>query len=314
MNKPNDSLVSGAGQHRRPPVRVKVFRADGKVAPVQPPDGEEKDWWLRLNKALGTTSSDFVNASLFQIQSACRSPWGRISELSMNAALAMVEAAAPKDEIEGALAVQMACTHIAAMGGAHQGGRRSWVRAARGGLRLGGGSLNEDLRGSSRNTSTAAQRWTTIRAGRARPCERRWAGRHRQCETGKCKGMTTGAVRVGTVSPPVHPIRQGILCWGNIRPQGAGLRASELDHAWCRFDLMSQRAEGFKTKALLYERAASRATAPDVCRAYLDLARQLQATAKQTEALERTANLRQGIWWPEPVPGDYKEKERDVST
>jgi hypothetical protein len=56
-----------------------------------------------------------VNASLFQIQSACRSPWGRISELAMNAALAMVEAAAPKDEIEGALAIQMACTHAAAM-------------------------------------------------------------------------------------------------------------------------------------------------------------------------------------------------------
>ncbi len=33
----------------------------------------------------------------------------------MNGALAMIEAAAPKDEIEGALAVQMACTHSAAM-------------------------------------------------------------------------------------------------------------------------------------------------------------------------------------------------------
>jgi hypothetical protein len=33
----------------------------------------------------------------------------------MNAALAMIAAAAPKDEIEGALAVQMACTHSAAM-------------------------------------------------------------------------------------------------------------------------------------------------------------------------------------------------------
>ena len=56
-----------------------------------------------------------MNASLFQIQAACRSPWGGISELSMNAALAMIEAAAPKDEIEAALAVQMACTHTAAM-------------------------------------------------------------------------------------------------------------------------------------------------------------------------------------------------------
>jgi len=33
----------------------------------------------------------------------------------MNAALAMIAAAAPQNEIEGALAVQMACTHTAAM-------------------------------------------------------------------------------------------------------------------------------------------------------------------------------------------------------
>ena len=115
MNKPSGSPVRVAEQQRLPPVRVRVFRADGKVTSVHPPDGEEKIWWQRLNKALGTRSSDFVNASLFQIQSACRSPWGQISERAMNAALAMIEAAAPKDEIEGALAVQMACTHTAAM-------------------------------------------------------------------------------------------------------------------------------------------------------------------------------------------------------
>jgi hypothetical protein len=115
MNEPTNSPARLADQPRLPPVRVKIHRADGKLAPVHPPDGEGKNWWRRLNKALGTTSSDFVNASLFQIQSACRSPWGGISELSVNAALAMIEAAAPKDEIEGALAVQMACTHTAAM-------------------------------------------------------------------------------------------------------------------------------------------------------------------------------------------------------
>jgi hypothetical protein len=115
MNKANDSRTPVAGQRRIPPVRVKIWRVDGKVAKVHPPDGEGENWWRRLNKALGTTSSDFVNVSLFQIQAAARSPWGGISELVMNAALAMVEAAAPKDEIEGALAVQMACTHTAAM-------------------------------------------------------------------------------------------------------------------------------------------------------------------------------------------------------
>jgi hypothetical protein len=85
------------------------------VAQTHPPDGDSKDWWQRLNKALGTTSSDFVNASLLQLQAAARSPFGTISETHINAALAMIEAAAPRDEIEGALAVQMACTHTAAM-------------------------------------------------------------------------------------------------------------------------------------------------------------------------------------------------------
>src|SRR5579863_2928899 len=108
MNRPNSSPTLSEAQRRLSPVRVKVFRADGKVEQVHPPDGESANWWKRLNAALGTVSSDFVNASLFQIQSASRSPWGGISELSMNAALAMIEAAAPKDEVEAALAIQMA--------------------------------------------------------------------------------------------------------------------------------------------------------------------------------------------------------------
>jgi hypothetical protein len=116
MSKPNNSPVRVAGQPGRlPPVRVKLLRQDAYMAQTRPPDGDSKDWWQRLNKALGTTSSDFVNASLLQLQAAARSPFGTISETHINAALAMVEAAAPKDEIEGALAVQMACTHTAAM-------------------------------------------------------------------------------------------------------------------------------------------------------------------------------------------------------
>ena len=144
MNKPNNSPTPVAGQRRLPPVRVKVCRADGKVATVHPPDGEAANSWRRLNKALGTTSSDFVNASLFQIQSACRSPWGGISELSMNAALAMIEAAAPKDEIEAALAVQIAATHTAAMAVLAKLDVPS-QQSADCGIRIGCGSFDEGL-------------------------------------------------------------------------------------------------------------------------------------------------------------------------
>jgi hypothetical protein len=114
-HRPNKSLAPVADERRLAPVRVKLWQTDAKVAKVHPPDGEGETWWQRLNKALGTSSSDFVNNSLFQIQAASRSPWGGISELSMNAALAMISAAAPRDEVEAALAVQMACTHTAAM-------------------------------------------------------------------------------------------------------------------------------------------------------------------------------------------------------
>ena len=146
MSKPNNSPVRVAGQPGRlPPVRVKLLRQDAYMAQTRPPDGDSKDWWQRLNKALGTTSSDFVNASLLQLQAAARSPFGTISETHINAALAMVEAAAPKDEIEGALAVQMACTHTAAMAGSRQAGRCLHIRAASYRLRIGGGSLDEGL-------------------------------------------------------------------------------------------------------------------------------------------------------------------------
>jgi hypothetical protein len=64
---------------------------------------------------MGTSSSEFVVASLIQLQAAARLPGGGISEIAVNSALALIEAIAPNDEIEGALAVQMAGTHTAAM-------------------------------------------------------------------------------------------------------------------------------------------------------------------------------------------------------
>jgi hypothetical protein len=104
--------------YRRPPAPwhwQKLQRINADLARVYPPDGDAKLWWPRLKNALGTTSSDFVNASLFQLQAAARLPGGGLSETAVNAALAMIEAAQPRDEIEGALAAQMACTHTAAM-------------------------------------------------------------------------------------------------------------------------------------------------------------------------------------------------------
>jgi hypothetical protein len=77
-----------------------------------------------------------VNATLLQIQNASRMPSGGISETSVNAVLALIEAAKPKNEIEAALAIQMACTHAITMavlsrtGGAYGGDRHVAMMAA----------------------------------------------------------------------------------------------------------------------------------------------------------------------------------------
>jgi hypothetical protein len=113
MKKTNEIMRTTAP--RRRPVRVKLQRVDAGFSKTYPPDGQGKIWWARLKEALGTSSSDFVNASLFQLQRAAQLPCTGISEVAMNAALAMIEAAEPQNEIEGALAVQMACTHTAAI-------------------------------------------------------------------------------------------------------------------------------------------------------------------------------------------------------
>src|SRR5215475_6801688 len=114
MKKQGNPLVSHS-ESRRAPVRVKLQRINASHSKAHPPDGEGKIWWARLKKALGTGSSDFVNVSLLQLQAAAQLHCGGISEVAINAALAMIEAAQPQNEIEGALAVQMACTHTAAL-------------------------------------------------------------------------------------------------------------------------------------------------------------------------------------------------------
>jgi hypothetical protein len=129
---------SKVGPHvpRSRSVRVRLRRINADFSRPYPVAGEAKQWWDRLKAAMGTASSEFVNATLLQLQSAARLPNGGVSETAVNAALSMIEAANPESEIEGALVIQMACTHAAAMavlsriGGAHGGDRHVAMMAA----------------------------------------------------------------------------------------------------------------------------------------------------------------------------------------
>jgi len=118
------------------PVRVGLRRLNANVEKPYPPAGDAKEWWDRLKAAMGTASSDFVSQTLYQLQTAARLPCDGISAIAVNAALSMIESAKPRDEVEAALIIQMACTHTAAMavlsriGGAHGGDRHVAMMAA----------------------------------------------------------------------------------------------------------------------------------------------------------------------------------------
>src|SRR5688572_28588004 len=93
---------------RKPPVRVKLQRINCDYGSLHPPVGQGRDWWESLKTALRTRSTAFVTASFTQLQFAARLPDGPVSETAMNAALALIEAVVPRDEVEGLLAIQMA--------------------------------------------------------------------------------------------------------------------------------------------------------------------------------------------------------------
>jgi len=99
----------------RAPARVRLRRITASQAIPYPPRVARDEWWARLKAALGTCSSAFVQAALAQLIGACRLPGSGISEVGVNAALAFIEAVKPRDEVEAALALQMASNHSAIM-------------------------------------------------------------------------------------------------------------------------------------------------------------------------------------------------------
>src|SRR5438445_1544350 len=113
--KPRGSITSVEPRKAPPPVKVRLKRVTCDHAIPYPPDGQAREWWQRLRNAFGTASSAFVQASLQQLIAAARLPNSGISEIAVNASLAFIEGAKPQGEVEGALVMQMACTHAAAM-------------------------------------------------------------------------------------------------------------------------------------------------------------------------------------------------------
>jgi hypothetical protein len=97
--------------------RLKVECRQNKKRALELVGGSHDDhqgWLDRLQDLFGTRGTDFAVTQLDRLMITCRDGDGKIDNVKLNGLLALVEGAAPANEVQAALAVQMALTHDAA--------------------------------------------------------------------------------------------------------------------------------------------------------------------------------------------------------
>ncbi|MCZ4342884.1 hypothetical protein O4H52_14775 [Sphingomonadaceae bacterium G21617-S1] len=104
-----------AGRPR--PVKVALNKSDGGSYSVGKAEGDDNSYYaLKLTETFATFSLDFASDRLNELINHFAATNKRgASNLDLNSALAFVHGAKPQNEVEAALAVQMAAAHDAAM-------------------------------------------------------------------------------------------------------------------------------------------------------------------------------------------------------
>ena len=93
-------------------VTARLEKGEGYALHISPPHTDVQGWGNHLKDAFGTASTEFAAAEMERLVNALGSA---PTECALDAALASIGAAQPKDEIEAMLAVQMAVTHAHVM-------------------------------------------------------------------------------------------------------------------------------------------------------------------------------------------------------
>ena len=88
--------------------------ADGRIAKIGPDHADQDGWMARLQDLFGTRGTAFAISQLNHVLGLVKSG-GQFDRVKANALLAVVEAAEPANEVEAALALQMAITHEMAL-------------------------------------------------------------------------------------------------------------------------------------------------------------------------------------------------------
>ncbi|MEQ1672364.1 MAG: hypothetical protein ABL893_16045, partial [Hyphomicrobium sp.] len=97
---------------RSPRVTVDCQQSSaGKIDVFGGAHNDHNGWLARIENAFGTRGSAFALSQLNRLISVCRDDGGKIDVARLNGLLALVEGAGAQNEVQAALAVQMALTH-----------------------------------------------------------------------------------------------------------------------------------------------------------------------------------------------------------
>lgn len=88
--------------------------SDGRVEALGPQHSDRAGWLARIQNAFGTHGTAFALVQLNKLIAASRTTEGKVDQVTLNGLLAMIEGAEPQNEVQAALAVQMALTHAVA--------------------------------------------------------------------------------------------------------------------------------------------------------------------------------------------------------
>jgi hypothetical protein len=109
--------VTDSAQSNTPKtIRVQVYQGAcaGQFKARSPAGWTRKEWEARLRKALGTRSGAFLEASMDRLLHACTPPGLIIpTSATVSAALVLIEALAPENEVQASVAVHIACVDAA---------------------------------------------------------------------------------------------------------------------------------------------------------------------------------------------------------
>lgn len=105
------SIAKARGEYEARPLRCvpNAYLKDGALM-VESPHTDDEGFAMELANTFGTASQDFANQMLLDIVNAVGT-----DRTALGAAIALIGAVEPANELEGMLAVQMAAVHASAM-------------------------------------------------------------------------------------------------------------------------------------------------------------------------------------------------------